>query len=159
MKQNGNQLRKVKGVKMEAQEQKEKCEGLWNGKNIAFNRTWGGHRFTDSECEALCNGKTIEVFDLISKAGKPYGITGKLTNQTYKDKPFVGFERTGFANRPGVPSSWCKHTFTKDESLMLEAGKPIDLTGCVSNKGNTFACKVTYGKQDNGSMGIIPQFG
>ena len=160
MEANGKTMRKELGKTMATGnfEEKEKYEGIWNGKSVKFTRMWGGHRFTDEECEALCNGDEIEVFGLKSKAGKEYGITGKLSEQSYNGHDFVGFERTGFANKPGVPDSWCKHEFTADEKLRLEAGTIVHIAGAVSKKGNVFDCDVIYGLREDGSKGIIPQF-
>lgn len=160
METNGKIMRKELGKTMKTNDfaEKEKYEGTWNNKNVKFTRVWGGHRFTDEECEALCNGEEIEVFGLKSKTGKEYGITGKLSQQNYNGHKFVGFERTGFANKPGVPDSWCKHKFTDEEKTNLEAGVSVHIEGAVSKKGNVFACDVIYGEREDGSKGIIPQF-
>lgn len=156
MKKNSVTMRKELNI-ME-QKDKEKFTGVWNGANISFTREWGGHRFTDEECEALCNGEEIVVQGLISKSGKPYGITGKLSKQHYNGHDFVGFERTGFANSDKVPDEWCQHKFTEDEKILLEQGKSVHIDGCVSKKGNVFSCDVTYGMTDRGNKGIIPKF-
>lgn len=160
MEANGKTMRKELGKTMATGkfEEKEKYEGTWQGKPVKFTRTWGGHRFTDEECEALCNGDEIEVFGLKSKAGKEYGIVGKLSEQTYNGHKFVGFERLGFANKQGVPDSWCKHEFTEEEKLQLEAGTKVHIEGAISKKGNVFSCDVIYGEREDGSKGIIPQF-
>lgn len=76
--------------------QKEKYTGTWKKKQVSFNRVWGGHRFTDEECAALCRGESITVEHLQSKSGSEYGVTGHLAKQIYKGHSFVGFERTGF---------------------------------------------------------------
>lgn len=160
MEANGEIMRKELGKIMATGkfEKKEKYEGTWNGKSVKFTRTWGGHRFTDEECEALCNGDEIEVFGLKSKAGKEYGVTGKLSEQSYNGHKFVGFERTGFANKPGVPNSWCKHEFTAEEKIQLEAGTAVHIEGAISKKGKVFDCDVIYGEREDGTKGIIPQF-
>lgn len=160
METNGKTMRKELGKTMATGkfEEKEKYEGTWNGKSVKFTRTWGGHRFTDEECKALCDGDEIEVFGLKSKAGKEYGVKGKLSEQSYNGHKFVGFERTGFANKPGVPDSWCKHEFTAEEKTQLEAGTVVHIEGAVSRKGNVFDCDVIYGEREDGSKGIIPQF-
>lgn len=160
METNGKTMRKELGKTMATGkfEEKEKYEGTWNGKSVKFTRTWGGHRFTDEECKALCDGEEIEVFGLKSKAGKEYGVKGKLSEQSYNGHKYVGFERTGFANKPGVPDSWCKHEFTAEEKTQLEAGTVVHIEGAVSRKGNVFDCDVIYGEREDGSKGIIPQF-
>lgn len=160
METNGKTMRKELGKTMATGkfEEKEKYEGTWNGKSVKFTRTWGGHRFTDEECKALCDGEEIEVFGLKSKAGKEYGVKGKLSEQSYNGHKYVGFERTGFANKPGVPDSWCKHEFTAEEKTQLEAGTVVHIEGAISRKGNVFDCDVIYGEREDGSKGIIPQF-
>ena len=139
---------------------KEKYEGTWKGKPVRFTREWGGHKFTDEECEKLCAGEEIVVDGLVSKDGKKYAITGKLSNQTYNGRKFVGFERTGFANsnKPEIPDEWCKHVFTDVEKQLLLKGETVELEGCISKKGNIFACKVHWGKNERGYMAIVPEF-
>ena len=157
MKQNSVTMRKELGIV--EQQQKEKFTGTWNGKNVSFSREWGGHRFTDKECEALCNGDEIEINGLTSKSGNTYGVRGKLAEQTYNEHKFVGFSRTGFAgNNDGIPDEWCKHKFTDEEKEDLKAGKSVHLEGCVSKKGNVFACDVHFGKNEKGYDSIIPEF-
>ena len=159
MRRNGENMRKELGVMEQGNiTEKEKYEGKWNGKAVKFTRTWRGHRFTDEECEALCRGEEIEVLGLVAKSGKTYGVVGKLTNQTYNEHKFVGFEQMGFANAQGVPDEWCGHKFTDEEKNSLEAGLEVYIEGCVSKKGNAFSCNVKYGERDNGTKGIIPLF-
>ena len=156
MKRNSIEMRKELNI-MEKTE-KERYTGTWNGKEVSFAREWGGHRFTDEECEALCDGKEINIHGLVSKAGKTYGVKGKLSDLVYNGKKYVGFERLGFADSNTIPDEWCKHKFTDDEKAMLEAGKSVQLDGCVSKKGNVFACKVHWGKDEEGKWKIIPEF-
>lgn len=158
MKTNSVKMRKELGVMDKSD--KKKVSGTWNGKQVTFTAEWGGHEFTDDEIKQLLDGYEIEVNGLVSKSGKTYGVTGKLTEQTYNGHKFVGFERTGFANsRPeGVPDEWCQHKFTDDEKALLEQGKSIEIDGCVSKKGNVFSCKVHYGENDKGYKAIIPEF-
>lgn len=143
---------------------KEKYAGVWSetGKQVSFTRQWSTHYFTDDECERLLAGEDIEITDLVSKAGKPYAIHGKLTNQSFKGHKFVGFENLGFvssgSSNKGVPDEWQEHRFTEDEKTMLEMGKEIYIEGCVSKKGSVYNCYVSYGKNDKGYMAIIPNF-
>ena len=158
MQQNGIKMRKELGVV--EQGQKEKCTGVWQGKNVSFTREWSGHRFTDEECEKLLNGEEIEINGLISKSGRPYDVIGKLAIQEYKGHKFVGFVRTGFAGSKGIPDEWCGHKFTAAEKDLLQKGESITITDAYSRKNkNTFSCKVSYGLTDNGVMGIVPDFG
>lgn len=158
MQANSVKMRKELNIMSDFKE-KEYCEGSWNGQAIRFNRNYCGHRFTDEECEKLLAGESIEVHGLKSKSGSTYGVIGKLDNQVFNGRPFVGFARTGFAQSNDVPSVWCNHTFTDDEKAKLKAGDKISIKDAVSKKtGKTFSCSLTYGKRDDGTMGIIPSF-
>lgn len=157
MTENGLNIHKKAGNNMA--DEKEKYEGVWNGKNVRFNRVWSGHRFSDDECEALCRGEEITVSGLVSKTtGNIYAVKGKLSNQEYNGAKFVGFERTGFADRSdGVPAAWCGHTFTDDEKKKLEAGESIFCKNLKSKKtGKTFDATLTY---DANEKKIVPSFG
>ena len=158
MKTNGVVMRKELGIMAQEYEQKEKVTGTWNGAAVAFNRSWGGHRFSDDEVAALLAGDEISITGLVSKAGKPYGVTGRLADLEYNGHKYVGFDRTGFADSGVFPAEWCKHKFTKDEQSKLEAGETVHIEGAVSKKGNTFDVDVTYGTTDDGRKSIIPQF-
>lgn len=161
MKRNGEAMRKELGINKMEFVQKEKYEGVWSktGQTVKFSRQHSTHRFTDAECEALLSGAEIEVTDLISKAGKPYGIKGKLEEQTYNGNKFVGFLNLGFLNSGNVPDVWCKYTFTDAEKQKLEAGESIQIKGAVSAKtGNSFDCTVTF-KEEKGQKRLVPSFG
>lgn len=151
---NGQTIQKKVGSNMA---DKEKYEGIWNGKTVKFTREWSGHRFTDEECEALLRGEEIEVYGLKSaKTGNTYGVKGKLTEQEYNGNKFVGFERTGFAGgNDGVPSAWCGHVFTAEEKTKLEAGETIFVEGLKSKAGKVFSANLEYDKKDKK---IVPHF-
>ena len=74
-------------------EKKEKASGVWTktGKEVQFSKSWGGHEFTDTEIEKLLSDKSI-AFKATSKKGTEYIATGKLVEQTYKHRKFVGFK-------------------------------------------------------------------
>lgn len=147
MKKNAETMRKEIGTMSNSVQQKEKYTGSWNGKEVSFNRQWGDYRFTDSECEALCNGEEITI--TTSKGS----VKGKLADQEYEGRPFVGFKKVD-----SVPDEWCSYKFSEDEKILLSQGKSVEVTDAVSKKGNKFSCKVHYGKNDKGYMGIIPEF-
>lgn len=66
--------------------------GTWNGKNVRVKKVWSGHTFTQEEIESLLSGGTI-TFDAISKkTGNSYKAKGKLEEQTYEGRKFVGFK-------------------------------------------------------------------
>lgn len=159
MTSNGQTITKKAGINMaDEKKQKEKCEGMWNGEPVKFNREYGGYRFTDEECEKLLAGEEISVYGLVSaKTGKTYGVTGKLSKQTYNGNQFVGFERTGFANSQsdGVPKSWCGHTFTTEEISSLESDCEIFVEGLKSKAGKIFSANLRYDKNEKK---IVPRF-
>ena len=74
------------------------AEGEWNGRHVKFKRVWGGHKFTDAEVKKLLDGKTITLKNLKNKAGKTYSVKGKLGEQEYNGKTYVGFVNEGFVN-------------------------------------------------------------
>ena len=131
--------------------QKEKYEGVWNGRDVRFNRVWRGHRLTDKECEALCNGDTIDIDGLKSqKTGNSYGVRARLADLEYDGHPYVGLEQVGFMKR-GVPQEFLGHKFTEDERIMLEAGKDVKVDGLNSKKnpGKTFSAKLRYDEAED----------
>lgn len=143
-------------------EQKEKYTGMHrSGLEVSFNKTWGGHEFTDDECQQLLNGETILLTDCVSKNGKPYGCYGKLAQQEYNGHKFWGFMRTEWFHSEHVPDTWCGHTFTNDEKEMLEAGQSVRLSDTFSaHTGHTFDCVVRWGHQFDGEnqKHIIPDY-
>lgn len=95
MQANGEKMRKAMNVSMSAgdgSERKEKAEGVWQGEKVAFNRVWGGHRFSDAEVAALLAGEYISFSAVSAKTKKKYTVTGTLHKQEYKGKEFVGFK-------------------------------------------------------------------
>lgn len=169
MQANGSSLQKAPPPS-----EKEYCEGTWGGKQIHFNRVFRGHRFTDAECAALLNGEEIELRDLVSsKTRSTYGVKGKLTNQTYNGRKFVGFESTGFLNdgpaaaTPGTPSgqagiglpgSWCGHKFSTTERQRLANGSKIKVNDAISRKtGKKFSCYLEW-KDEGGEKRLVPTF-
>lgn len=139
--------------------QKPKATGIWKGKEISFTSEYCGRPFTDSEIKRLLAGEEIEITGLVSSKGNSYGVKGKLEKQEYSGHKFIGFKSAGFLNvAGGVPSSWCGHAFTDDEKAALQKGESVELSGCVSSKGNVFSCSVTYGDTDRGGKGIVPNF-
>lgn len=138
-------------------DQADRYTGVWKKKEVAFKRVFRGYRFSDEECEALCEDKEIRIFGLVSakNPSKTYGVYGKLNNLVYNGHPYVGFEQLGFAQEDGIPESWCGHDFTEDEKELLYAGEQLHLDGCVSQKGNLFSPTVFYGSREDGSKGIV----
>ena len=161
MQKNGEIMRKELKV-MSGSTDVERYEGTWNGQTVKFKKEWSGHKFTDDECARLCNGEEIEIEAVSAKTGKSFKCKGKLEEQEYNGRTFVGFKSTGFVNSAGqaggVPDEWCKHKFTDDEKSLLESGMSVQCDDFVSKAGKTFSAKIHYGKNDKGFMSIIPEF-
>ena len=158
MARNGEKMRKELGIMPQSNNFAEKWSGKWNGKDVSFKREWGGYKFSDEECQRLCDGEEISIFGLKSKSGSEYGVTGKLDNLEYNGHKYVGFNRTGFASDPSqegrVPAQWSGHKFTEDEVSLLEMGKEVYIEGFVSRKtGKEFSTKVKF---EDGK--IVPLF-
>ena len=161
MQKNGEIMRKELKV-MSGSTDVERYEGTWNGQTVKFKKEWSGHKFTDDECARLCDGEEIEIEAVSAKTGKSFKCKGKLEEQEYNGRTFVGFKSTGFVNSAGqaggVPDEWCKHKFTDDEKSLLESGMSVQCDDFVSKAGKTFSAKIHYGKNDKGFMSIIPEF-
>lgn len=161
MQANGENMRKDTGIAMTGNTvQKEKASGMWDGQQISFNREWCGHRFDDDEVRRLLAGESIEI----TANGKngPYQAVGRLDWGEFNGHKYVGFQRTGFGGGNTIPKSWCQHVFTEDEKLLLESGKKVMLTGCVSKAGNRFDVKVSWEDETDASgtrKKIVPHFG
>lgn len=125
-----------------AEQQVERFEGTWNGQEVHPKRVWSGHRFTDEECEKLLNGEEIEIEAVSAKTGKGFRCLGKLSQQTYNGREYVGFERIKFLN--DGPTSWCKYTFTDQEKADLLAGKTVKGTKFIGQSGRAFKAEVKW---------------
>lgn len=125
---------------------KEHVTGMLAGEEVSFSREWGGHRFSDGECEALLAGREIAIENLKSKTGRTYSVKGSLQKQKYRGRTFYGFKSLGFegGTEGGVPASWCGHAFTEEEKELLSAGKRIEAQDFLSKKGKKFKARIHY---------------
>lgn len=73
---------------MANQETQKIPSGKW------FKATYGSHRFTQEEANALCRGEEIRIENFVTKAGKVITITGRLGERKHGDKTYFGFIRT-----------------------------------------------------------------
>ena len=135
-------------------EEKEKVEGNWKGSQVKFNRVVAGHRFTDEEVVKLLNDEVITVSDFQGKNG-PFAASGKLENQEYNGRTFVGFKMMFEPREERIPDSWAEHVFTEEEKQLLESGESIWITNCISRKGNPFSAEVVWA-EEQGRKKIIP---
>ena len=143
---------------------RERVEGIWNGKEVRFNREWSKHRFTDEEVQKLLAGESIS-FQAKSKAGNPYMAYGYLAEQSFvnsdgEEIDYVGF-KLDFDNAPQTPPlSWCEHVFTRTELDHLAAGKVVHIQGAKSKRtGNVFDADVVWDDaEQTGTKRIRPLF-
>lgn len=117
----------IKGQRPE----KIKTEGVWNGRPVRINESWGEHTFTEQELEQLFAGNKI-TFDYNGRK-----VTGGLAEQVYKGRTYVGFladEREKeegyvygkFKNKDiRFKETWGGHTFTAEEAEKLLNGEII----------------------------------
>mgnify|MGYP000859877607 CR=1 FL=1 len=117
--------------------QKEFVEGVWQGRQVRFNRVYGSHRFSDDEVEKLLNGETIEI-ELEDKSGTLVKASGSLQELEYKGSKYIGFKST--ITQPGriqgvwrgrqisYKGSYKDYTFTEQENQDLLADKEITFT-------------------------------
>ena len=143
MQQNAKQLHITGGGTTMATPAKEKYRGTFKGKPVAFNIEWGGHRFTEDECQRLLAGESI-VIDAVSRKGDPMRVKGNLAEQEYNGHKFYGFNRLEFVNDGSVPKKFSGHTFTDDEYTQLCAGKSLHLENLVSRKGSKYSATIHW---------------
>lgn len=121
---------------------REIAKGTWNNREVAFNRHYGSHRFSDDEVEELLNGDEITI-ELKTKDGKTVKAKGKLAEQTYKGKKFIGFSgqmiREGYVSgvwngqKVTVKGSYMDYKFTPEEMQQLFDGESVDF---ITHKGD-----------------------
>jgi len=127
------------GKQIRRYEEKPKAQGLFQGKQVQINSTWGRHVFTAEELADLFDGKRI-TFDYF---GKP--VSGMLQEQTYKGKKFTGFKADEPEKKEGYTygrfhnedihfkSAWAGHDFSEDEIRQLLNGETIHITAKKKN--------------------------
>lgn len=132
----------------------ERFEGVHipTGKPVRPKRVWGGHRFTDEECQKLLNGEEI-TFTALTKNNSEFEATGSLGESEFNGHSYWGFQ----LNTHAFPREWCKHVFTDDEKTMLENGERCHISGCESKSGKTFDVDVTWEETESGYK-IVPHF-
>lgn len=163
MQSNGQNMRKELGITMSngnGFQKKEKFEGIWQGagqgRQVSVTRVWGGHRFTDDECERLLADEEISFEMPSSRGNGTYTVTGRLADQEYNGHPFVGFAKTGTSggNVEKDPAyhygTWngkeCRfkknfrgHEVTDEEAAKLFVGESIPICGLVGKSGKVYS--------------------
>lgn len=114
-------------------------DGVWNGRQISFKKSYGDYQFNTVEVQKLLDGETISIET--SKGT----LTGKLEDQEYNGNPFVGF-KPHFPKREGYiygefqgkeisfRDNFMQHKYTQEEIDTLLAGKKIAFKG-VTKQG------------------------
>ena len=162
MQVNAKQMHQDLGLTPQAQA-KEKATGTWNGQEVSFSREWGGVRFTDQQVADLLAGKEISFEAVSKRTGNSYTATGKLAEQEYKGRRFVGF-KPDFGPKKDAngneipPSSWCKVQFSDAQIDDLKNGKGVTSDQFVSKKGKKFTATVHW-KEEKGQKRLVPSFG
>lgn len=105
------------GIEKKHYAQKEKYTGTWKGKTVSFSREWGGYKFSDEECEKLCNGEDIVLSLVSAKTKKPYKIHGSLEEYTYNGHKIIGFKNAGFVQD--------SNSYVETDYVCPICGKPI----------------------------------
>ena len=122
--------------------------GNWRGEDIKFKRSFMGHRFTDSECEALLSGTSLS-FTGTKTDGSQTQLTGTLERQKAPNgATFVGI-KADFPLREGyvrgvfrkqevtIKGSWSDHVFTPEELDRLFAGETIHISFTKKSGGTS----------------------
>lgn len=112
---------------------KELYHGRWNGRNVSFDRIFRGRRFTDAECQALCDGELIEVHN-IGDGHIAYGVLGGLKESIICSGEVVFKTIDTLINNPNYDFSRRKRRFMDDRGVDLSSGgiKDIDSTEQMS---------------------------
>lgn len=95
----------IKSARSKMVTSKPKATGERDGMTIKFNKSWGGHNFTQVEIADLLAGNVIE-FDFKKKNGETGHVKGTLEKQTYKGHKFWGFKPQWWTASPKPKYSW-----------------------------------------------------
>ena len=146
--------------------QKEKFTGVFgpSGREVTFNREWGGYRFTDEDLQLLLSGKNL-TFSAKTKKGSLMKVVGNLREFDYKGKTYFGFQRLDASDltqeSAPVPDVWSGHRFTSDEQAKLRRGETFSIEAVSAKTGKPFTCNVTFGLSEykgEKRWGITPTF-
>ena len=118
---------------------------------------WSGHTFTPDEVSKLLAGEKVFVEGFVSaKTGNTFDTTVRWDAAKGKIEPLFD------APQAQPPKAWCGHTFTDFERQQLAEGKPIQVTGLKSKKGNLFDAELTWTTEEGSKTPgkkIVPTFG
>lgn len=80
------------GFSLKFDEDPDRFKGIWNNREVSIKKVWSGHEFTPEEQTKLLAGETISFKAISQKNGTEYNAKGKLAEQTYEGRTFVGFK-------------------------------------------------------------------
>ncbi|SDW84231.1 DNA topoisomerase-3 [Lachnospiraceae bacterium KHCPX20] len=137
----------------------DKYEGKYKGKKVVrFKKIWGGHTFTEEECQKLLAGEEIS-FEAKKRDGNIVTVSGSLAEQEYNKHKYWGFKLKEKECPPDkyegkykgkkvvrFKKIWGGHTFTEEECQKLLAGEEISFEATTKN-GNTQQVKGVLKKQ------------
>lgn len=90
MQENAEKMADDFATSLKAAPVKEKAQGVFNGQQIQFNRSFGSYRYSDADVEALLRGDTIE-FEFEAK-GRKFKATGHLAQKEFEGRKYYGLE-------------------------------------------------------------------
>lgn len=127
------------------QKAKPKAEGVWNGRDVAFNAQYMDYVFTDEDIDALLAGKEITI-TVTGKDKKKAKVKGALADLEYKGRAYVGFKgqwvREGYVQgvwqgkQVTIKGSFMDHVFTEQELETLFNGGEVTIT--THKNGTTY---------------------
>lgn len=151
----------------------DRIKGIWNGTEVSIKKSWAGHEWTKEEIENLFAGKDVTVTGLKSSNGDSYGVIGRLAEQIYQGKKYIGFKKIASLSEDGVQkdvdrvtgtfrnktisikTSWNGHTWSDDELKQLFAGKEITVYGFKSKDNNEYGVTGKLAKQTYNGKSFI----
>lgn len=95
--------------------------GRWMGRDVVFERVFRGHRFTDEECQALCDGELIEIYDLQDEHGLLYGVKGALRESVIQPGKIVFKSFDFLINKPYYDFQTRERVYYDDQKRMYQS--------------------------------------
>ena len=134
-----------------------RVSGYWkkSKSTISIKSVWSEHVFTNDELTRLFNNEYI-IITAIDKSGKPFIVKGKLEEQEYHGKVFIGFlPDWGFSRRKfkinldgykvSLNRNFPYHTLTDSEIYTLENGGTVIYEETrLDNKVYKITLKIDY---------------
>ena len=115
-------------------------DGVWNGKPVTIKGGYMDYVFTPEELETLFAGGSVAI--TATSNGNPMALTGKLEEQTYQGRNFVGYKALREGQVAGVwkgtkvsfNGRFMDHVFTEAEVAQLLADETIAIKTTKGDK-------------------------